>query len=149
MKEIAQALLFDRDGRLLIYLRDDKPEIPFPAHWDFFGGHLEPGETPEQALVREVKEELGLELAAWRFFRCYDCLEGDAYPNRKHIYYARIDRNSSELSLYEGQRLTAITRQERLFYKFANILGVILEDFVASGLWLSAVDNSCDDFAAK
>jgi len=149
MKEIAQVFLFDRDGRLLIYLRDDKPEIPFPDHWDFFGGHLEAGETPEEALVREVREELGVELNAWSFFRCYDCLEGDAYPNRKHIYYARIDQNTSELSLYEGQRLTAIAREERSAYKFANILSVILEDFVAGGFWPAAVDNSLRDIGAK
>src|SRR5439155_1588409 len=62
MKQIAMVLLFDRHDRLLIYLRDDKPEIPFPNHWDFFGGHLEEGETPEQAMIREVKEELGIHL---------------------------------------------------------------------------------------
>lgn len=32
MIQIAQALLFDRDGKLLIYLRDDKPSIPFPNY---------------------------------------------------------------------------------------------------------------------
>ena len=36
MKHVAQALLFDRNQKLLIYLRDDKPDIPFPNHWDFF-----------------------------------------------------------------------------------------------------------------
>ena len=68
MKQIAQVLLFDRDNRLLIYLRDNKPEIPFPNHWDFFGGHVEVGETPEQALVREVKEELGIEFTGVGIF---------------------------------------------------------------------------------
>jgi 8-oxo-dGTP diphosphatase len=149
MKEIAQVLLFDRDGRLLIYLRDDKPEIPFPNHWDFFGGHLEAAETPEQALVREVREELGVELNAWSFFRCYDCLEDDAYPNRKHIYHARIERNTSNLSLCEGQRLAAIAPDERFHYKFANVLGAILEDFVPCGFWPAAVDNSSREFSAK
>jgi 8-oxo-dGTP diphosphatase len=51
MKQIAQVLLFDRDRKLLIYLRDDKPNIPFPTHWDFFGGHIEAGETPN-SLIR-------------------------------------------------------------------------------------------------
>jgi 8-oxo-dGTP diphosphatase len=62
MKQIAMVLLFDRRGRLLVYLRDDKPDIPFPNHWDFFGSHVEEGETPEAALVREVKEEIGVDL---------------------------------------------------------------------------------------
>jgi 8-oxo-dGTP diphosphatase len=64
LKQIAQVLLFDRDRRLVIYLRDDNPEIPFPNHWDLLGGHLEDGETPEQALVREIKEEIGIELTS-------------------------------------------------------------------------------------
>jgi len=51
MKQIAMALLFDRNNRLLIYLRDDQPDIPFPNHWDLFGVHVEEGETPEEALV--------------------------------------------------------------------------------------------------
>jgi len=134
-------LLFDRNNRLLIYLRDDKPEIPFPNHWDFFGGHLEEGETPEEALVREVKEELGVDLKAWRFFRIYVCTEGDAYPNVKHIYWARLDQTPEELTLCEGQVLRSIGIEERGKIKFANILGGIVEDFVGAGLWPRAVDN--------
>ena len=149
MKEIAQVLLFDRHGRLLIYLRDDKPEIPFPNRWDFFGGHLEGDETPEQALVREVSEELGVRLEAWQFFRRYECHSGDAYPNIKHIYHAQIDRRATELTLYEGQRLAAIARTERSGFAFANILAAILEDFIVAGLWPAPVDNSLRDVAAK
>jgi len=105
MKQIAQVMLFDRNRRLLIYLRDDKPEIPFPNHWDFFGGHVEAGESPEQALVRELKEELAIELTQSQFVRRYECLEGDAYPNVKFIYRASIDQAAEELVLYEGQKL--------------------------------------------
>ena len=141
LPQIAQVLLFDRRHRLLIYLRDDKPGIPFPNHWDLFGGHVEAGETPEQALVREVKEELGVELADWEFFRAYSCTEGDAYPNVKYIYWAAMDKNFQELTLYEGQRLASIARDERASVRFANILGAILEDFIAAGLWPRPVDN--------
>lgn len=142
MKEIAQGVIFDRYGRLLIYLRDNKPGLPFPDHWDFFGGHLESGETPEQALVREVEEELGVTLKEWKLFRTYVCTEGDAYPNVKHIYRARIDQAVDELTLREGQILKGIAPEERMQFKFANILGGILEDFVAAGLWPGRVDNS-------
>lgn len=141
MVQIAQALLFDRDGRLLIYLRDDKPTIPFPNHWDLFGGHVEAGETPEQALCRELQEEIGVALEMWRLFRRYECLTGDAYPNEKFIYFSEINRLAADLTLYEGQRLTSIAAAERFDYKFANILGAVVEDFIAAGLWPGAVDN--------
>jgi len=63
-------------------------------------------------------------------------------PNVKIIYRATIDKAPDELVLYEGQRLTSITIEERFDYKFANILGHILEDFVVAGLWPKTVDNS-------
>jgi 8-oxo-dGTP diphosphatase len=141
MKEIAMVLLFDRFNRLLIYLRDDRREIPFPNHWDFFGGHVEEGETPEEALVREVREEIGIDLNHWFFFRRYICTEGDAYPNVKYLYWAKIDKIAEELTLYEGQRLKAIAAEQRGELKFANILAQVLEDFVGSGLWPQPVDN--------
>ncbi|MFT3997516.1 MAG: NUDIX hydrolase [Asticcacaulis sp.] len=49
--------------QLLVYLRDDKPDIPFPALWDFPGGGREGDETPHQCAVRETFEEFGLHIA--------------------------------------------------------------------------------------
>ena len=55
----AKAALFI--GRqLLVYLRDDRPDIPWPGHWDFPGGGREGDETPIETLRREVDEEFGL-----------------------------------------------------------------------------------------
>ncbi len=55
--EVALAML-QRDGRWLIQLRDESPTIVAPGCWGLFGGHLEPGETPGQALRRELLEEI-------------------------------------------------------------------------------------------
>ena len=45
---------------LLVTLRDDRPDIPFPNLWDLPGGGREGDETPEQTVLREIREEVGL-----------------------------------------------------------------------------------------
>jgi 8-oxo-dGTP diphosphatase len=100
---VATALLFDADGKLLIYLRDNKSTISFPNHWDLFGGMIEPGETPEQALVREVREELGITLANYSWFKEYNCPDAESEPNIKYVYYARLNLLPAQLTLHEGQ----------------------------------------------
>ena len=50
------------DGQLLIAQRPR--EVHLGGLWEFPGGKIDAGETPEQALVREAREELGIELAA-------------------------------------------------------------------------------------
>src|ERR1035437_7863741 len=50
--------IIERRGRFLICRR--KPEQVHPLKWEFPGGKVEPGETPELALARELEEELGI-----------------------------------------------------------------------------------------
>ena len=132
--QVATCLLFDKNNKLVIYLRDDKPSIPFPNHWDLFGGHVENGETVETALAREIKEELDLTLGPIHKFRNYYCLVGDVHPNVKHVYWAKITQPWSDLILHEGQKLMGIDLNERREYKFANILANIIEDFAHSDI---------------
>jgi len=128
---IAQIILENEKGELLLYLRDNKPGIPFPLHWDLIGGHVEEGETPEQALVREVKEELDIDLKEFSFFRKYDCIEGDAYPNVKFIYTGRINLPIEEITLLEGDHPRYFSKEEIPELKFANILKRIVMDYLS------------------
>lgn len=70
----AVAAILIIDGRYLLQLRDDIPGIFFPAHWGCFGGGVDAGETPEMAIVREIREELGISLPAssYRYFTRFD-----------------------------------------------------------------------------
>ena len=54
--------LLARAGRALLVHRSPSKRW-YPNVWDFPGGHLEPGESNIQALVRELREELGIEIA--------------------------------------------------------------------------------------
>jgi len=56
---VAACALIDRDGRVLLAQRREGD--PMAGFWEFPGGKLEEGETPEQALIRELKEELDVE----------------------------------------------------------------------------------------
>lgn len=56
---VAAVALIDPDGRVLIAQRP--PGKSMAGLWEFPGGKLDPGETPEQALVRELAEELGID----------------------------------------------------------------------------------------
>ncbi len=130
MKKIAAIILENDKGEILLYMRDNKPGIPFPRHWDLFGGHIEEGETPEQALLREVKEELNFDLKEYKFFRKYKCPDGDAYPNIKYIYYGKFNVPVKEITLLEGAYPKYFTREEIPDVKFANILKSIVMDYL-------------------
>ena len=63
--EVVTALLI-QSNKVLLGLRSPK-RLFFPGVWDVFGGHREPGEEPEQTLVRELQEELGITPTQWTF----------------------------------------------------------------------------------
>jgi 8-oxo-dGTP diphosphatase len=130
MKKIAAIILENDNGEFLLALRDNKPGIPFPNHWDLIGGHVEEGETPEEALVREVKEELDIDLKEYSFFKIYECLTGDAYENTKYIYAGKINIPIEEVTLLEGERPQYFTREEIPDVKFANIMKSIVLDYI-------------------
>ncbi len=58
----AKLALFLGD-ELAVILRDERPDIPWPGHWDLPGGGREGEESPEACVLRELREELGLCLA--------------------------------------------------------------------------------------
>jgi len=66
MRTVAAAILCEA-GRVLVAQRADT-RGPLAGKWEFPGGKLEPGETPQACLVRELREELGIDVAVVALF---------------------------------------------------------------------------------
>jgi 8-oxo-dGTP diphosphatase len=78
------AAVIQRDGNILIGRR--KAEQRHPLKWEFPGGKVEPGETPAQALARELEEELGIRGAAGTEIASYEYTYPGRNPIRLHFF---------------------------------------------------------------
>ncbi|BAT55048.1 mutator protein MutT [Nostoc sp. NIES-3756] len=100
---VAIAILY-QNNQYLMQLRDNIPTIAYPAHWALFGGHIEPGETPEIAVQREILEEIGYILPQVAKFGCY--------PDQtvvRHVFHAPLLVEFDQLVLNEGWDMGLLT----------------------------------------
>ena len=103
---------------LLAYLRDDKPAIPYPGHWDLPGGGREGDESPVACALRELHEDFGLSLgpacltAGRRFAVSMDS------PLPSYFFLGRITLPQIEAIVFgdEGQRWCMMPIMEFLFH---------------------------------
>jgi 8-oxo-dGTP diphosphatase len=99
---VACAVLVDTRGRVLVADRPAGKDMA--GLWEFPGGKLEPGEAPEAALVRELREELGVETAASCLAPCG--FASHAYPGVHLLLLAFALRKWSGVpTAREGQQL--------------------------------------------
>jgi len=103
---VAIAILY-RQGLFLLQLRDNIPGILYPGHWGLFGGHLEPGETPDDAVERELMEEICYTPPILSEFSCY-------FDSKvvRHVYHAPLTVETGQLILKEGWDLSLLTPEQ-------------------------------------
>jgi 8-oxo-dGTP diphosphatase len=136
----ATGIIVDGDGRFLLQLRDDKPGIDNPGMWGSFGGRIEPGETPADGFVRELREELG-----WAPSRCELFAAGAYRPDERnqliYVYAARLDVPPEALVLGEGQALGLFAPDE-LPGSTVPDYAALLRRFAASELYARLRDGA-------
>ena len=91
MTQVVAAVL-QREGRILICRR--RPDQPHPLKWEFPGGKVEDGESPDGALRRELEEELGICGATGSEIARYEY----AYPGKRPILliFFRVEEYQGE-----------------------------------------------------
>lgn len=100
-------------ARIALQLRDERPDINNPGCWGLFGGSLRDGETPEQGVVREIREETGLQISPLHLF----ALREERNPFHRcsvglEVFEADVTDAWHEHRVREGQRSALYTREE-------------------------------------
>ena len=108
------ALIFNRDNRVLLVLSErwgGKYVVP--------GGHIELGERIEETVLREVKEETGLDVYDLKFVMMQECVFDEGFYKKMHFiffdYSCRTDAHEDEVILnQEAQAYSWVTLDEAL-----------------------------------
>jgi 8-oxo-dGTP pyrophosphatase MutT (NUDIX family) len=111
------AILLLEDGRYVLQLRDETDGIFYPGHWGCFGGAVDLGEAPAEALRRELKEELEFEARAFEEFTRFDFDFSRLGQKRVFRIYYEVPVTASAYSsmvLHEGAEVRAFTGTEIL-----------------------------------
>lgn len=114
MIEVAAAIIEDGEGRMLIARR--APGKSQAGMWEFPGGKLEPGESPEACLHRELLEEMGIEIEPYAYFGVNEHDYG-AVTIRLLAYRARFV--SGEIALTDHDEYRWVSAAELEEYRFA------------------------------
>ncbi|MFV0492109.1 MAG: 8-oxo-dGTP diphosphatase MutT [Pseudorhodobacter sp.] len=100
---VSAVALIDSEGRILLAQRPEGKSMA--GLWEFPGGKVEPGETPETCLIRELKEELGID--TWQSCLAPLTFASHSYPDFHLLMPLFICRKWQGIpEAREGQRLT-------------------------------------------
>ena len=98
MKEIAVAIFTNSLGEVLLQ-KKTLDYSPSPGAWCLFGGSIEGTEDPKMAIIREIKEEIGLDTSPSHCFTLSNSFLGA--PQKTHVFHHTIE-DISRISLAEG-----------------------------------------------
>ncbi len=111
------ALIVLEDGRYVMQLRDAVPNIFYPDHWGCFGGAVDEGEYPVQALRRELHEELEFEVVNAKEFVRFDFDMTKLGQKKVYRIYYEIPvpaESYARFTLREGAQIKAFSGKEIL-----------------------------------
>ena len=92
-------IIQNQKNEVLLHLRDESTSR-YPGQWCLIGGRCEKDELPEQAAVRELKEETGLSPKTMTFFKNFNTRKG---KQKVHIFVVSVDTSEEGFILSEGR----------------------------------------------
>lgn len=104
--------------RVLLQKRDSKAPVN-PNKWGFFGGTNENAESPQECLIREWQEELGIKIDAKDLIPLRDYLNDD-YDTWRYVFFVKSNLKKSEMILGEGADFDWVLLDEAIDYDASN-----------------------------
>ncbi len=127
MRKPGAKAIVEYQGKIVLVLRDDNPAIPYPNVWNTPDGGIEDNETPREAMLRELQEEIGLITDV-----AID-LGTTTYSDGSIVYRFFCPVTSEQFSQIhlasEGQRLDWFSYEEALALEKSPHLSVYLDAF--------------------
>ncbi len=125
MRHVGTSIIFfNSRHEVLLVLRDDKPSIACPNMWDLPGGHVEDGETPAECIVREMLEEIEVNVEGCSLFRVYEFSD-----RTEHVFILHAEFDIENMVLHEGQMLRWFTQRETEMTALAYGFNEVVSDF--------------------
>lgn len=129
----AGGFLYNRSaGAVLLHLRDHNTNLA-PGKWSFFGGLCEGEETPSQGFVRELKEELAIDIAESALVHLRSYLN-EKLQTHRHVFYVESTLSPSMMTLGEGAGFGWISLEKVFSYDLTDKVREDLTFFVESKL---------------
>ncbi len=106
-KHMVSVIPVNARGEVLLQQRDHTPGILYPGCWTIFGGAVEGDESFDDAIRREIREELDIDfpLTHWHDYRCPVRSVPGELDVIVHVYTGALDLPLASLNLYEGQAM--------------------------------------------
>ena len=119
------AAILEKEGKILLAQRPEHADQP--GMWEFAGGKVEAGETQPEALIRELREELGIEAVPARYVASH---QREVSQRLIHLHAWHVPEFSGELKAHYHSTLVWCTPEDAFTYDLAPADIPLLEAFI-------------------